>query len=381
MLSFVSALRRVTPRLFIGLVCVAALALGAGNVQSTAQDKKDDKKEEKKDEKPKVEPKKDERIYPKIDPVLEIKGHTDWVNRVALMPDGKHLATASRDKTLRIWEAANGNEAFKIKDLPAGALALAISPDGNKLATTAGKWIKDKQHWIGEINVYDAKTGKLVRTIQGHGEPIGAALFLPPSGKLATASGDGTVIIWDTDNGKEIHNLKGHTGPVTAIACSTDGKWLATGGEDKTVKLWDAASGNEVQTLKGPLRSISSLAFARDGKYLAAASQDGAVTLWEGPEWKESRVIKADEGLLAVAFSPDGSKLATGGWENVVQIWDVASGMELGGLAGHTQPISCVVFNAAGDQVISASLDNTVRVWNVASAAQKVEPPKKEEKK
>jgi WD40 repeat protein len=132
--------------------------------------------------------------------------------------------------------------------------------------------------------------------------------------------------------------------------------------------------------LKGPTRSISSLAISADGKFLAAASLDGTVTVWDTAEWKETRDLKADEGILTLAFSPDGTKLATGGWENVVQIWDMNTGKELGGLAGHTAPISSVAFSPRGDQVVSASLDQTVRVWNVASAAQKVEAPKKDEK-
>ena len=89
----------------------------------------------------------------------------------------------------------------------------------------------------------------------------------------------------------------------------------------------------------------------------------------------------ADEGILTLAFDRAGDKLATGGWEKVVKIWDLKSGKELGGLAGHTHSISSVMFNTKGDQVVSASLDGTVRIWNIADARQKVDPPKKEEKK
>jgi eukaryotic-like serine/threonine-protein kinase len=370
-----------TLRLLPGWLYLAVMLIGVTAAAAPTQDKKDEKKEGKKDDKPKVEPNKDERIYPKVDAVLELKGHTDWVNRVLFMPDGKHLLTAGRDKTLRIWDSASGKEVRLIKDLQVGAVALALSPDGLLLATTAGKWNKEKQHFIGEISLFDARTGKLARTIQGHAEPIGAVAFHPTAKQLATASNDGTLKVWDSAAGKEVHSLKGHTGPVTCVVYSADGKLLVSGGEDKTVRIWDAADGKEIKTLKGPARAISSLTFSRDGKYLAAASLDGTVTLWDAVEWKELRVLKADEGLLAVVFSPDGAKLATGGWENVVQIWDVESGKELGGLAGHTQPISSVIFTPAGDQVVSASLDQTVRIWNVSAAKQKVEAPKKEEEK
>src|SRR5262249_37694719 len=293
--------------------------------------KKDDKKDTKKDDKKKEE-KKDERIYPPVEPVLEIKGHTDWVNRVAFTPDGQHLVTASRDKSLRIWEVGSGKEVLKVKDLPAGATALALSPDGGKLATTAGKWLKDKQQWVGEVNLYDAKTGKLVSTIKGHADPIEAVAFHPKGTQLATASNDGTAKVWDVAGGKELFTLKGHGGPVVAIAYSGDGKWIATGSDDKTVKLWDASDGKEVRTLKGPSRRVSAVAFSKDDKYLAAGSQDGTVTVWEAATGKEVRVLNADEGVLAVAFSPDRTRLAARGRANGVQLRDVSPRYVLNGL-------------------------------------------------
>jgi WD40 repeat protein len=407
---------------FLGLLFCAALALFALDLPSAAQDKQDtkkdtkdtkdtkkdtkdtkdtkkdakdtkdtkkdakdtkdtkkDAKDTKKDDKKKEEPK-DERIYPKVDPVLEFKGHTDWINSVLWLGSDKFLVTGSRDKTLRVWEVASGKEALKIKDLPANAVALAASADGTKLITTAGKWNKEKMQWIGEINLYDAKIGKLLATIKGHSEAIKAVALSPDGTRLVTASDDGTAKLWDL-TGKELFTLNGHTAAVIAVACDPSGKLIATGSEDKTVKVWNAETGKEERTLKGPSRFVSCVAFSPDAKYLAAGSWDGTVTLWDADTGKEVSVLKADEGVLTVAFSPDSTKLATGGWEKVVKIWDVKTGKELGGLAGHQHNISSVIFNKTGDQVVSASLDGTVRVWNVSAARQKVDPPKKEEKK
>ena len=131
---------------FAGLFALLAVALAVWALPGLAQDKKDPKKDDKgkKKEEPKIE-----KIYPKVEPVLEIKGHADWVNKVVYSTDGKLLITASRDKTIRVWDAGSGKETFKIKDLPAPAFALALSPDGKRVATTAGKWIKEKQFWLG----------------------------------------------------------------------------------------------------------------------------------------------------------------------------------------------------------------------------------------
>src|SRR5437899_3119650 len=141
---------RFSIRQVTGAACLLALALFALSTPVAGQDKKDtkkdekvkkddqDKKETKKDDKgekdtkkddkakkddKKKEEKKDERIYPKVDPVHEFKGHTDWVSRVSFVADDKFLVTAGRDKTLRVWEVGSGKEVLKIKDLPAPALA------------------------------------------------------------------------------------------------------------------------------------------------------------------------------------------------------------------------------------------------------------------
>src|SRR5262245_10596491 len=254
MTAFSPALRPVLFRHLAGLTCLLALALlalaapGAGQekketkkddkVTKADQDKKDtkkDDKETKKDDKgqkdtkkddkttkkddKKPPEKKDERIYPKVDPVHEFKGHTDWVNRVSYVADDKFLVTAGRDKTLRIWEVGSGKEVLKIKDLPAPALALAVDAQGTKVVTTAGKWNKEKQVWTGETDIYDAKNGKLLTAIKGHSEPIEAVALSPDGTKVVTASNDGTAKVWDLA-GKELLTLKGHTGPVAAVAYS-----------------------------------------------------------------------------------------------------------------------------------------------------------------
>jgi eukaryotic-like serine/threonine-protein kinase len=368
------------PRVFrvslAGLFALLTVTLAVWTLPGAAQDKKDPKKDDKdkKKEEPKIE-----KIYPKVEPILEFKGHTDWVNRVCYSPDGKALITSGRDKTIRIWDPASGKEIAKIKDLPANALALAVSPDGGQVATTAGKWNKEKQFWLGEIAIYDIKTGKLTKSIKGHGEPIEAMAFHPDGKKLATASNDGTAKVWNLGDGKELFTLKGHTGPVASIAYSADGKLIATGGDDKTVKLWNADDGKEIKTLKGPARRVGTVAFTKDGKYLAGGSQDGTITIWEVATGKDIHVLKAEEGVLAVAFSADGSKLASGGWEKVVRIWDVKSGKELGGLNGHALPITSVVFSGDGLRVVSASNDQTIRIWEVSAVKQSVDAPKKKD--
>ena len=149
---------------------------------------------------------------------------------MAFSPDGKRLASASRDETVKVWDAATGQETLTLKGHTGGVTSVAFSPDGKR---------------------------------------------------LASASEDETVKVWDAATGQETLTLKGHTGCVTSVAFSPDGKRLASASDDGTVKVWDAATGQETLTLKGHTDAVTSVAFSPDGQRLASASSDGTVKVWD----------------------------------------------------------------------------------------------------
>ena len=165
------------------------------------------------------------------------------VSSVAFSPDGKTLASGSRDKTIKLWDVATGKETGH----PQGAYRPGVCPW--RSARTARRWPREAMDET--IKLWDVATGKEQATLKGHTSCVTSVAFSPDGKTLASGSEDKTIKLWDVATGKEQATLNGHTDGVLSVAFSPDGKTLASGSEDKTIKLWDVATGKEQATLKG----------------------------------------------------------------------------------------------------------------------------------
>ncbi len=184
-------------------------------------------------------------------------GHVNWVRAVSFSPDGKLLATASGDNTVKLWDASTGKEIKTLTGHTNSVNGVSFSPDGKLLATASGD---------NTVKLWDASTGKEIKTLTGHTNWVNGVSFSPDGKLLATASGDNTVKLWDLSTGKVIKMLTEHTNSVNGVSFSPDGKLLATTSGDNTVKLWDASTGKEIKTLTGHTNSVNGVSFSPDGK-------------------------------------------------------------------------------------------------------------------
>jgi eukaryotic-like serine/threonine-protein kinase len=245
-------------------------------------------------------------------------------------------------------------------NLPADRVCgLAYSPDGRRLAAAGCD---------GTVKVWDAQTGQEVLTLSGHADQVDSVAFSPRGQRLATGGKDRTVRLWDAANGRQLSTLEGHTGGVCGVAFSHDGRLLASGGEDKSVRVWDVMTGQELLHLCGHADRVCGVAFNPDGQWLASASWDMTVKLWDPMTGREVRTLRRHASrVLAVAFSPDGKRLASGGWDRTLWVWDTEAGQELYPLLGHTAQVSAVAFSPDGNLLASASVDKTVKVWETVT--------------
>jgi WD40 repeat protein len=299
----------------------------------------------------------------KIHEKNRLESHADWVYSVSFSPDGQMLATASKDKTIKLWRR-NGEEL--LPGISEDALSVSFSPVPVASPKGFGQTLASGGR-DGTVKLWRAMDGKLLRMLQSHQKKVNMVNFSPDGNILASASADKTIKLCRIADGKLLKTLQGHTNQVNSVSFSPDGTTVASASMDKTVKLWRVADGKLLRTFQGHNSNVLDASFSPDGRILVSATEDGIVSLWrlDGIAIRRIEIqVKQAGGVTAVRFTPDGRTIATASADNTVRLWKL-DGSLLQTFGGHTHAVSELRFSPDGKTIASSSLDNTVKLWSV----------------
>lgn len=293
--------------------------------------------------------------------------HGDGVCAVAFAPDGRFLASISRDRTVRLWNPDTGKEVRRFKEPDCEFYALAFAPDGKTLAASAADPIKGGN---AAVRLWDVRTGKEVRRFEGHQQPAHTLAFAADGTALYSVS-SGDAIRWDARTGQEQAHWK-MPGPTASLAVAPDLDALVFAGsdtEDRAVHVWDATGGKEVRHLRGHQRGVTTVALSADGRLVASANSFEAIRLWDRRTGKLVRQFDMPAGGPALAFAPDGKRLAAAcGQTGLVRVWDTATGKVVGSLRGYQGWVNGLAFAPDGKRLALAGADTqSVHLWDVAT--------------
>ena len=334
-----------------------------------------------------------------------LRGHTDSLYDAEFNPDGKLIATASKDGTARVWDVSTGQllKEFKVttgtsyEGGPPHVRVATFSHDGKSLLLTGSD---------GMVRVWETLTWQPVSAFRVSDSQVNDATFSRDDKHILTGS-EGSVRVWDAGTKQMLKEVGGFSSGIDQVSISTDGKlivvaegtavsvidaatWqqvaqfkeprpfeecggalspdgklvLVTG--SATPWVWEVGTRKKVAELQGHTAAVQRAKFSADGQFVLTVSEDSTARVWDTENWQSVLVLRGHKGMLFSAdFSPDGTSVVTGGEDKIARVWNISIDQLQRTFRGHTDVVRKAEFSPDGQLVLTASDDGTARIWNV----------------
>jgi serine/threonine protein kinase len=260
--------------------------------------------------------------------IRRFMGHTSWVNQIAFSEDGRRVLSGGNDATMRFWDVETGRELRPaIEGFPSAVERVALAPDGNQAAASAGNLLF---YW-------DLGRGSDSRFAESHKGVMTSVTFSPDGRKILTTSGDQTARLWDAATLREERAFEGHRTRVTCAALSPDGRRILTLAKDQ-IRLWETDTARIIWIADLPRgdrpadpNSSDWVAFAPDGRMaLTTQHVEAIVTLWDTDTGHSLTVNELSRRLNKAVIAPDGRQIACGSYRGFVERLRLEPGKEPG---------------------------------------------------
>ncbi len=230
-----------------------------------------------------------------------VEAHAGEVSSACYSPDGRHVLSGGWDGQLRLWDTEKTSPVSALRVGPKPVTACAISTDGTE-------WLAGNLD--GMLSRWDPIMQKSVSTFLAHPRPISTIVF-SPTGQMATASWDCSLILWGNSSERDGRALRGHDDIVAGCQFTLDGKSLLSWSYDTTLRLWDLSRTSSSKLLAGHSDRVLAAAISPDGAWAASGARDGHVKLWDLPNQSEVGGLILDGEVRGCFFLPGAETLAT----------------------------------------------------------------------